>query len=166
MAHKRMFSKDITGSDAFREMPPSTQALYFHLGMEADDDGFLGNYKSLLRAINASEDDLKILIAKHFLMVFPSNVIVVKHWRISNSIRKDRYQPTRYTDEKNTLFLKENGAYTDNPALGVPPGNQTATTGMHRIGKDRREENRSFKKDTGNANPPTIGELLKRPISK
>jgi hypothetical protein len=96
MAHKRMFSRDITGSDAFREMPSSSQSLYFHLGMEADDDGFLDNYKSIMRSVGASEDDLKILLSKRFLILFPSKVVVIKHWRINNTIRNDRYnwQPT------------------------------------------------------------------------
>jgi len=136
-----MFSKDITTSDAFREMPTSSQSLYFHLGMEADDDGFLDNYKGLMRAINASEDDLKILLAKRFLLMFPSKIAVVKHWLINNTIRKDRYAETKHLDEKRALLIKENGAYTELPA-GKPSGNQTATTGMHRIGENRIEKDR------------------------
>lgn len=135
MAHKRMFSKDITTSDAFREMPASSQALYFHLGMEADDDGFLDNYKGLMRAINASEDDLRVLIGKRFLILFPSKVIVVKHWRINNTVRLDRYSATKHTEEKGALIIKENGAYTE-VSGGLPSGNQTAT--QYRIGEDRK----------------------------
>ena len=135
MAHKRMFSKDITGSDAFREMPSSSQALYFHLGMDADDDGFLANYKGLIKTINAGEDDLKILIAKRFLILFPSKVIVVKHWKINNTVRIDRYKETRYLDEKKALIVKENGAYTEGKSFGIPSGNHLAT--QKRIGKDR-----------------------------
>lgn len=108
-----MFSKDITGSDAFREMPASSQALYFHLGMDADDDGFLDSYKGLMRSINASDDDLKILITKRFLILFPSKIIVVKHWKINNTIQKDRYHETKHLDEKRGLLVKENGAYTE-----------------------------------------------------
>lgn len=130
-----MFSKDITGSDAFREMPTSSQALYFHLGMDADDDGFLDNYRGLMRGINASDDDLKILIGKRFLILFPSKVIVVKHWLINNTVRNDRYHETKHLDEKKALLVKENGSYTE---LGIPTGNQLATE--KRIGKDRREE--------------------------
>lgn len=129
-----MFSKDITTSDAFREMPTSAQALYFHLGMEADDDGFLDNYKGLMRAVNASEDDLRILIGKRFLILFPSKIIVVKHWLINNTVRADRYKETKYLDEKRALLVKENGAYTELSA-GIPNGNQLAT--QYRIGEDR-----------------------------
>jgi len=107
-----MFSKDITTSDAFREMPASSQSLYFHLGMEADDDGFLDNYKGLMRSINASEDDLKVLLGKRFLILFPSKVVVVKHWRINNTIRLDRYNETKHVEEKRALIVKENGAIT------------------------------------------------------
>ncbi len=130
-----MFSKDITGSDAFREMPQSSQALYFHLGMEADDDGFLDSYKGLMRSINASEDDLKILLSKRFLILFPSKIIVVKHWLINNTVRADRYKETKHLDEKKALLIKDNGSYTE---LGIPNGNQMAT--QKRIGKDRIEE--------------------------
>ena len=134
MAHKRMFSKDITTSDAFREMPTSSQALYFHLGMEADDDGFLDNYRGLMRAINASDDDLKILLGKRFLILFPTLIIVVKHWLLNNTIRKDRYTETKHLDEKRALLIKENGAYTELP-VGTPSGNQMAT--QYRIEEDR-----------------------------
>jgi len=134
MAHKRMFSKDITSSDAFREMPASTQALYFHLGMEADDDGFLDNYRGLMRAINSTDDDLKILLAKRFLIVFPSKVIVVKHWRINNTIRHDRHTPTKHLEEKKALIIKDNGAYTE---VWQPDGNQVAT--QYRIEEDRKD---------------------------
>lgn len=120
MAHKRMFSRDIVESDAFLEMPISSQALYFHLGMEADDDGFLGNYKRLMRVIGSSEDDLNVLLAKRFILQFPSKVLVVKHWRIHNSLRKDRYTETPYREEKSTLRLKDNRAYTDDISLGLP----------------------------------------------
>lgn len=108
-----MFSKDITTSDAFREMPTSSQSLYFHLGMEADDDGFLDNYRGLMRSINASEDDLRVLLGKRFLIVFPSKVIAVKHWKINNTIQKDRYNPTKHLEEKSALIVKENGSYTE-----------------------------------------------------
>lgn len=137
MAHKRMFSKDITTSDAFREMPASSQSLYFHLGMEADDDGFLDNYKGLMRSINASDDDLRVLLGKRFLILFPSKVVVVKHWLINNTVRKDRYSETKHLEEKRALIVKENGAYTE-LSDGLPNGNQLAT--QYRIGKDRKEE--------------------------
>lgn len=140
MAHKRMFSKDITGSDAFREMPPSSQALYFHLGMEADDDGFLDNYRGIMRAVSASEDDLKILLTKRFLIIFPTKIVVVKHWLINNTIRKDRYHETKHLDEKKALIVKENGSYTEHLDVGKPNDNQMAT--QKRIEKDSIEEKR------------------------
>lgn len=108
-----MFSIDITGSDAFREMPASAQSLYFHLGMAADDDGFLDSYRGLMRSINASEDDLKLLIAKRFLIIFPSKIVVIKHWKINNTVQKDRYHETKHLDEKRALIVKENGSYTE-----------------------------------------------------
>lgn len=156
MAHKRMFSKDITGSDAFREMPQSSQALYFHLGMEADDDGFLDNYKGLMRGVNASEDDLKILLSKRFLILFPSKVIVVKHWLINNTIRHDRYTQTKYLDEKKALIVKDNLSYTEVATSGIPSGNHLAT--QKRIGKDRKEKKKEAVQSTAE---PLINEVIK-----
>ena len=91
MANKRMFNVSVLDSDAFLDMPLSAQALYFHLNLRADDDGFIGNPKRIQRLVGASEDDLKLLIAKGFLIVFENGVVVVKHWRMHNTIRKDRY---------------------------------------------------------------------------
>lgn len=112
MAKKRMFNIKITDSDAFLDMPLSAQCLYFHLNMHADDDGFIGNPKKISRMIGASEDDLKLLIMKRFVITFEDSVLVIKHWLIHNTLRKDRYQPTIYTDEKERLGVKENNAYT------------------------------------------------------
>lgn len=112
MAQRRMFSKQITESDSFMELPLTAQALYFHLGMSADDDGFVNNPKRLLRVIGANEDDLKILLAKNFVLSFDNGVIVIKHWKINNYIPKDRYTPTVYTEEKAQLFERDNRAYT------------------------------------------------------
>lgn len=109
-----MFSIKITESDAFLDMPLSAQALYFHLGMNADDDGFVNNSKKIKRSIGASDDDLKLLIAKRFLLSFPNGIVVIKHWKMNNYIQKDRYKPTVYQDEKNALTIKENNSYTDN----------------------------------------------------
>ena len=113
MAERRMFAKQIIDSDAFLDMPLSAQALYFHLSMRADDDGFINNPKKTQRLINASDDDFKLLLLKRFVLAFESGVVVIKHWRIHNYIQKDRYKPTVYTEEKSTLQLNENGAYTD-----------------------------------------------------
>lgn len=112
MANKRMFSIKIVDSDAFLDMPLSTQCLYFHLNMRADDDGFIGNPKKIMRIVGSSEDDLKLLIAKRFILIFNDGVIVIKHWRMHNCIQSDRYTPTVYQDEKNMLFLKKNKSYT------------------------------------------------------
>lgn len=146
MAEKRMFTQKIVDSDAFLDVPLSTQALYFHLNMHADDDGFVNNPKKIQRVIGASLDDLKLLIAKRFILVFENGVIVIKHWRMHNLLRKDRYNPTQYQDQMERLELKDNGAYTEKSPEPLeikesesmattwqPDGNQMA----HRIGKDR-----------------------------
>lgn len=132
MAERRMFTQKIIDSDAFLDMPMSSQALYFHLNMRADDDGFLNNPKKILRMIGASEDDLKLLIAKRFVLAFESGVIVIKHWRMHNLIRKDRYHPTQYQEEYQSLEVKDNGSYTEHgnqlTTTWQPDGNQMATT--------------------------------------
>ena len=131
MAEKRMFTQKIIDSDAFLDMPLSTQALYFHLNMRADDDGFINNPKRIQRTIGASDDDLKLLIAKRFVICFESGVIVIKHWRMHNTLRKDRYNPTQYQDEYKTLKIKDNSAYTEDgnhlATTWQPDGNQLAT---------------------------------------
>lgn len=145
MAEKRMFSTRITGSDAFLDMPLSSRCLYFHLGMEADDDGFLNNAKTIQRMIGASEDDLKLLISKSFVIMFGSGVMVIKHWNINNYIRNDRKKSTNYTEELACLELKENGSYTlidSSLTLGIPTVNQMSGTCQHRIDKIRLDENR------------------------
>jgi hypothetical protein len=111
MANKRMFTMKIVDSDAFLEMPLSTQCLYFHLNMRADDDGFIGNPKKIMRIIGASDDDLRLLIAKRFLLTFDDGVLVIKHWRMHNTLSKQRYHETQYLDEKSMLKLKKNGSY-------------------------------------------------------
>lgn len=112
MAERRMFAKTIIDSDAFLDMPLSTQALYFHLSMRADDDGFINNPKKIQRMIGASDDDARILTAKNFIIPFESGVVVIKHWKIHNYIQSDRYKPTSYIEEKNQLEFKVNKAYT------------------------------------------------------
>lgn len=112
MAERRMFTQKIIDSDAFLDMPLSTQSLYFHLNMRADDDGFVNNPKKIVRMIGASEDDFRVLIAKNFVLTFESGIIVIKHWKMHNYIQKDRYKPTVYADEKAMLDTKDNGAYT------------------------------------------------------
>ena len=112
MADRRMFAKTIIDSDAFLDMPLSTQALYFHLSMRADDEGFVNNPKKIQRMVCASDDDLRVLMAKNFIIPFESGVVVIKHWRIHNYIRADRLMPTAYKEERDRLSVKENGAYT------------------------------------------------------
>lgn len=113
MAARRMFAQTIIDSDAFLDMPTSTQALYFHLCMRADDDGFLNNPKRIQRMVGASDDDLRLLLAKRFILAFESGVIVIKHWKIHNYIQSDRYKPTIYQEEKSKLQIKQNKAYTE-----------------------------------------------------
>ena len=114
MAQRRMFSMRITDSDLFTEMPLSSQCLYFHLAMHADDDGFVNGVKRIRRMIGASEDDLKLLLTKGFVIPFETGVCVIRHWRIHNYIQKDRYTPTIYKDERATLEIKD-GVYTEHP---------------------------------------------------
>lgn len=147
MAERRMFAKTIIDSDAFLDMPLSTQALYFHLSMRADDDGFINNPKKIQRMIGCSGDDLKLLLAKSFIIAFESGVIVIKHWRMHNCIRKDRCKPTVYAEEMSMLQLKDNGAYTlcqpsDNQVTTIcqPSDNQMET--QVRLGKDRLGQDR------------------------
>jgi hypothetical protein len=113
MAERRMFAKTIIDSDAFLDMPLSAQALYFHLSMRADDDGFINNPKKIQRMVGASDDDCKLLLMKRFIIAFESGVVVIKHWKIHNYIQKDRYKPTVYQEEKSLLIEKENKVYTD-----------------------------------------------------
>ena len=149
MAERRMFAKTIIDSDAFIDMPLSTQALYFHLSMRADDDGFINNPKKIQRMIGSSDDDLKLLILKRFIIPFDSGIVVIKHWKIHNYIRNDRYKPTVYTSEKAMITSKENGAYTEVDTVGIPNGYQMDT--QYSIGKDSTE----LGKDSGEDNPPS-----------
>ncbi len=121
MAEKRMFTQKIIDSDAFLDMPLSAQALYFHLNMRADDDGFVNNPKRVTKLVSASEDDLKILLIKRFIIGFSSGVIVIKHWRMHNTLKSDRYHPTDYQEEFAQLGIKPNKSYTENLALPDSP---------------------------------------------
>ena len=113
MAEKRMFTQKIIDSDAFLDMPTSAQALYFHLNMRADDDGFVNNPRKITRYVGANDDDLKLLLMKRFIIGFDSGVIVIKHWRMHNTLKMDRYKPTDYQEEFAQLTVKSNKAYTD-----------------------------------------------------
>lgn len=111
MAQKRMFNNSVVSSDSFLEMPDSSQNLYFHLSMRADDDGFVDNWKSIMRMTGKKEDDLKILISKSFILPFESGILVIKHWKLNNYIQKDRYKETIHTSEKALLTTDENNVY-------------------------------------------------------
>lgn len=124
-------------------MPTSSQALYFHLGMDADDDGFI-QPKLVMRKVGFQDDDLKVLIAKRFLLSFEEGVVVIKHWLIHNLIRNDRYKPTRFQEQKAKLLIKENNAYTERLNLGCQNDNQMAP--QVRLGKDRLDSDSSTKK--------------------
>ena len=131
MANKRMYTKDITDSDAFIEMSSAAQALYFHLNQGADDDGFNNQVQIAMMKAHASTDDLKILMAKNYVIRFESGVIVIKHWRLHNTLRKDRYTPTNYQEELRLLGIKENGVYT----LGCQTVAERLPGGCPSIGK-------------------------------
>lgn len=159
MAERRMFAKTIIDSDAFLDMPLSAQALYFHLSMRADDDGFINNPKKIQRMIGASDDDGKLLLLKRFIIEFESGVVVIKHWKIHNYIQKDRYKPTIYQEEKAMLSEKESKAYTENSdgmTLGIPNGYKMDT--QVRLGKDRSELGES--KERKKAAKPSFDEIL------
>ena len=129
MAQKRMFDKSITSDDSFLEMPIGSQLLYFHLSMNADDDGFINNWKSVMKMIGAKEDDLKILILKSYVIPFETGVIVIKHWKINNYLRSDRYKPTRFQEEYKTLSVDESLVY------------QVSTNGIPSIDKNSIDKN-------------------------
>ena len=175
MAEKRMFSKSIVMSDAFLDMPASARSLYYTLGMCADDDGFVGAPKSIVRQCGAAEDDLKLLIVKRFVLAFDSGVIVIKHWKINNTLKSDRYRPTEYQDEFAQLTVKPNKAYTEKRLLAPkqdeipdtePPRNQPGTNPepewnqpgtrvepQNSIGKDLVEGR--LEEDSNYISPPT-----------
>lgn len=152
MAERRMFAKTIIDSDAFLDMPLTTQALYFHLSMRADDDGFVNNPKKIQRMVGASDDDAKLLIAKQFIIPFESGVVVIRHWKIHNYIRKDTYSETKCKAEKKCLELDENQAYIMGSGEALPscivpvtPPLRSCNEPVHepltqdRLGKDRLE---------------------------
>ncbi len=152
MAERRMFAKTIIDSDAFLDMPLSAQALYFHLSMRADDDGFLNNAKKIMRTINANQNDYDLLIAKAFIIQFDDGICVIKHWRINNYLRSDRYKPTLYQEQKEMLEIKDNGRYSLKENIGIPNGipNGTPTVdhletqysiGKYSIDKNSKDNN-------------------------
>jgi len=151
MAQKRMFDKSVIRRDDFIEMPDSTQNLYFHLSMDADDDGFVDNWKAIMRMTGKKEDDLKLLIIKQFIIPFDSGVIVIKHWKLNNYLRKDRYTDTKYLNEKKQLNTNDNEEYIlKENQLNLDYGIPMVYTDKNSIEEKRIEEKRidPFKKPT------------------
>lgn len=160
MAERRMFAKTIIDSDAFLEMSTSAQALYFHLGMRADDDGFVNNPKKIQRFVGAADDDMKILLAKRFVIGFESGVIVIKHWKIHNYIQKDRYKPTIYQEEKALLDVKDNLGYTEKHPYTQCIQDVSKVDTQVRLGKVRLELGKdSTKVDKPRFAPPSLDEV-------
>lgn len=137
MAERRMFSKQIIDSDIFLDMPQTTQNLYFHLNIRADDEGFVNSPKKIMRMVGSNQNDLEILLSKRYVIGFESGVIVIKHFKLHNTIRKDRMKETLYTDEKAQIVEKENGSYTDLQ----PNVNQVPTRRTHSIVEYSEVEN-------------------------
>ena len=162
MANRRMFAKTIIDSDAFIDMPASSQALYFHLAMRADDDGFINNPKAIMRIVGAKDDDIRLLVAKKFIIPFESGVVVIKHWRIHNYIQKDRYTETKYLDEKNQLIINEKNGYSLKQIRLLDDENDNVyildTQDRLELGKDRLELERDRKKATRFIKP-TLDEI-------
>lgn len=160
MAERRMFAKTIIDSDAFLDMPITAQLLYFHLSMRADDDGFINKPKSIMRMVGCKDDDIKLLFAKKFLIPFESGVVVIKHWRIHNYIRKDTYTETKYKEEKSSLELDENNAYRllDSPSSRTCDESVNDPSTQVRLGKDRLGKDRLDKNIRG-FTPPSIDEV-------
>lgn len=157
MAQKRMFTMKIVDSDAFLDMPLSSQCLYYHLNMRADDDGFVGNPKKIMRMIGASEDDLKVLIAKKFLLYFDTGIVAIKHWWMHNTLAKDRYNETAYIEEKASLKIKDNKSYTFNTDDVKMLTNcyQNVNTDLDKISIDKNSIDTDTEKDTDINNTPS-----------
>ena len=163
-----MFTKKITESDAFLDMPSSTQMLYFHFSMNADDDGFVNNPKKIQKMCGASDDDFKLLIVKSFIILFDSGIIVIKHWKMHNYIQADRYRPTDYVEEKSMLGIKSNKAYTLDVSKMDTECIQNGYIGKDSIGKVSIDKNSIDKDSKGQSvrgekakrfYPPTIDEV-------
>jgi hypothetical protein len=174
MAERRMFAKSIIDSDMFLDMPVTAQLLYFQLGMRADDDGFLNNPKRIMRDVRSSEDDMKVLIAKKYIIPFESGVVVIRHWRIHNYLRSDRYKPT-LCEEKNLIVAGENKVYelVDTTGIqsgipvGIPSGRQVGNPGKVSIDKDSIDKNsidKSCMKGVSDDTPPS--QPKKRTVKK
>ena len=127
MAQRRMFSLSVVDTDVFLDLPTTAQCLYFHLGMHGDDDGFVDSPKKIMRAVGCSESDLKALEDKHFIIMFDSGVIAIRHWRLNNTLKNDRYRPTVYCAERNMLSTDKSRRYCINENSLEPEWNQIGT---------------------------------------
>ena len=158
MAQRRMFSLEVVDTDTFLDLPASSQNLYFHLGMRADDDGFVSSPKRITAMVNCSGDDLKLLIAKRFVIPFESGVCVIKDWRINNYIQKDRYHQTRYLDEKQHLLVEDSGSYLYMDTPCIQPVSKSDT--QVRLGKDRiGKSNKADKPPRARFIPPSTEDV-------
>ena len=163
MAQRRMFSKKITDTDSFLDMSLSAQALYFHLNMGADDEGFVDNVKKIQRSIGASNDDLKILIGKGFLIPFESGVVVIRHWRIHNYIQADRFQATIYQDEKEQLEFDKSKIASIKP-LDQCIQNVSKMDTQVRLGEDSLDKDRLDKVNnlySGEEKEKSLSQIIK-----
>lgn len=164
MAKRRMFSLDVVDTDVFLDLPASSQSLYFHLGMRADDDGFVSSPKRIAAMVNASGDDLKLLIAKGFIIPFESGVCVIRDWKVNNYIQSDRYAPSIYIEEKQHLSCEKNGrySYSDTPCIqNVSKADTQVRVGKDRLGKRSVvEDNKADKPPRAKRfTPPTLAEV-------
>lgn len=162
MAERRMFTKKVTDDENFMSLSSSAQALYLHLSMAADDDGFCNQVSVSMFKAHASVQDLQALLEKRYIYQFENGVIVIKHWRMANALRKDRYTPTAFREELARLQLKENGSYTM-VAERLPDGCQmvAACLPQDRLDKNRLDKDRLIE-STGRASrftPPTVEEV-------
>ena len=164
MAQRRMFSLAVTDTDAFQDMPTSTQALYFHLGMHGDDDGFVGSPRKIARAAGCNTDDLKLLITKGFIIPFESGVVVIRDWRVNNTLKNDRYHETLYQAEKALLSVNKAGAYE----LWTSPETSCFQVGTNAEPEQTNELNKQNKQSKQTADkppraprffPPTVEEV-------
>lgn len=157
MAERRMMSKSIIKSDTFLDMPATTQNLYFHMLLDADDDGFINAPKSIMRMIGAKEDDMKVLVAKQFVIPFESGVVVIKDWKIHNYIQNDRYKPSTLP-ERDLLNIQKDKTYTLKSDVSILDTEciQTVSIGKDRLGKVRLGKDRIGKDRIGKDSIDTL----------
>ena len=165
MAERRMFTKKVTDDDNFMSISSSAQALYLHLSMSADDDGFCNQVSISMFKAHASVQDLQALLEKRYVYQFENGVIVIKHWRMANALRKDRYTPTAFQEELAMLRLKENGSYTLSDTERLPDGCQTVADRLPqvRLGKDRLDKDRlgkDSKERVPRFTPPSVQDVM------